>query len=932
MGVLYAAYDPQLGRKVALKLLRAALGDSADSRARLLREAQAMARLSHPNVVSVYDVGTFEEKVFVAMELIDGRTLDAWLRERPRTWREILGVFREAGKGLAAAHAAELVHLDFKPGNVLVRRDEVVKVSDFGLALSQPAQLRGGPVDARADQYSFCVALYEALVGERPSEGQTLATVHSQMGLADQRARSRMVELPKGVRIPAWVLQPILRGLSPNPADRFETLEKLLAAISAEPRSKWRRALSVAAAAVVAVGIVAGYRVAVHRHSQICKGAEAKLAGVWDAPKRAAIEQAFLSTAKPFAQDAFTGVERALDGWTRQWVAMHVDACEATRLRGEQSEALLDLRMDCLRRRVDEVRALSDLFAKADAQIVEKAVEAARSIAPLRGCADVASLIAPIKLPSDPAVRAAVEQERSELARVQALRETGKYAEGLELAKVAAAASRKHGYRPLEAEALHLLGQLQEKTGDVKSAEVALAEASWAAEAGRLDEVKAKAWIDLIHVVGYRQAGFEQAHRLAQYAAATVDRLEHPPELDGRLHSELGSLSLKEGKHAEAAAHLKQALLIREKAFGPEHPETATSLTLLASLSRERGAFEEAVNYSRRSLEILEKTVGSQHPLVADALTNIGLSLRRIDKLDEALEAHRRALAIWQKAVGPESPAAAASLVSIGSVLRLQQQPDEAMASEKRALAIQEKALGPDHPDVARTLGTLGNLALDMGADAAAVQYHRRELAILEKTLGAEHPQVAYALSNLGFTLYAQGNLRAAMDAYVRALAIREKALGPEHALVATTVEDMALVFDDLKNPSKGMAYHRRALSIREKALGPEHPAVAFTLRNFARSYILAGRPREAIPLLERALAMYKGIKGSKGDTLLAQLTLARALWDSGKDRDQALALGRRAYEAIPRAKMQHVSHYRELEAWLLPKLKSHGERPTPSM
>src|SRR5215472_6444224 len=178
MGVVYAAYDPELDRKVAVKVLRERLGDAAELGARLLREAQAMARLSHPNVVSVHDVGRFEDKVFVAMEFIDGRTLGDWVKEKPRSWREVLGVFRQAGKGLAAAHSAGLVHRDFKPGNVLVGKDDSVKVTDFGLAFTPndrstasgiaiagtpaymaPEQLRGETPDPRADQYSFCVAL-----------------------------------------------------------------------------------------------------------------------------------------------------------------------------------------------------------------------------------------------------------------------------------------------------------------------------------------------------------------------------------------------------------------------------------------------------------------------------------------------------------------------------------------------------------------------------------------------------------------------------------------------------------------------------------------------------------------------------------------------------------------------------------------------------
>jgi serine/threonine protein kinase len=219
MGEVYAAHDSQLDRKVALKLLRADPDedDPEHLRIRLLREAQAMARLSHPNVVAIYDVGTFKDHVFIAMEHVSGRTLRRWLAESPRPWREIVAHFIEAGRGLAAAHAAQVLHRDFKPENVLVGTDGRIRVLDFGLARANerdpdsteielasltvskakqlaldvshtgamvgtpaymaPEQLLGQAIDARADQFSFAVSLYEALYGERPFAGENLSVL-----------------------------------------------------------------------------------------------------------------------------------------------------------------------------------------------------------------------------------------------------------------------------------------------------------------------------------------------------------------------------------------------------------------------------------------------------------------------------------------------------------------------------------------------------------------------------------------------------------------------------------------------------------------------------------------------------------------------------------------------------------------------------------
>jgi len=282
MGVVFAAYDPQLDRKIALKLLRSGLaGSSKDARTRLRREAQAIAQLSHPNVVSVYDVGTTDDgDLYIAMEFVEGDTLTTWLRKYPRTWREIIEVFLQAARGLFSAHGVGLLHRDFKPDNVLVGGDGRVRVTDFGLARSvlapdeavaarpemtalnialtatgtvlgtprymPPEQMTGPDLDARSDQFSFCVALYEALYGMHPLRDGT------SMSMLEHGDRA--LPPPEGLKIPPAIGRAVLRGLERDRAKRFPSMGSLIDQLMPPPTRAPVRYAGFALAAVVLVG------------------------------------------------------------------------------------------------------------------------------------------------------------------------------------------------------------------------------------------------------------------------------------------------------------------------------------------------------------------------------------------------------------------------------------------------------------------------------------------------------------------------------------------------------------------------------------------------------------------------------------------------------------------------------------------------------
>jgi hypothetical protein len=308
MGVVFAAYDPGLGRKVALKLLRSPKDSGLpanDAQRRLLREAQAMAQISHPNVIAVYDVGKYKSEVYIAMELVEGETLTRWLRRWPRPWNEILGKFLAAGSALAEAHAGGLAHRDFKPDNVLVGTDERVRVMDFGLARSMffdgspadgdtlasssrslanmlghaltrtgammgtprfmaPEQFSGKETDvARSDQFSFCVALYEALYGKHPFEGDTA------MGLSREECTPRPP--PEGSEVPAWLHRALVRGLSFEAKNRFPRMQDLLYAITPPPPrpSRVRLAIAAGVTGLALIGTVSAWVLARDENAQL---------------------------------------------------------------------------------------------------------------------------------------------------------------------------------------------------------------------------------------------------------------------------------------------------------------------------------------------------------------------------------------------------------------------------------------------------------------------------------------------------------------------------------------------------------------------------------------------------------------------------------------------------------------------------------------
>jgi serine/threonine protein kinase len=703
MGIVYRAYDPELDRDVALKLVRAQVS----------REAQAMAKLAHPNVVAVYDAATEGDQSFVAMELVDGSDLEVWLRE-PRTWREIVARFIEAGRGLAAAHAAGIVHRDFKPSNVLVGTDGRTRVTDFGLAVAledaserriprgTPAYMSsevkaGGSADARSDQYSFALALCEAVTGERAISPK----------------------LPRRLRAP------IARALSEAPADRYPNMDTLVAALerALRPRRAWLAIPLVAGA--IAIGVVAMRDEA----GASCAVPSDRFAGIWDDKAKTSIHDAFAKTGHPLAEDAWKSVEGSLDKFVQTWSASYTAACEATQ-RKEQSAELLDRRMACLAAQRERVATLSTMFATADRSLVGRAANAADVSERIALCNDLTLLRAASQVA--PAMRARADAANVQLARVEAQSLRGKHAEAIEGARAVLAEAIATGDTRLEADATRSMGETQWRAGEYENAIQNLYKAVDAAKRAQAPDLEGGAMIVLVAVLGGEEARFAEALQVSRLAESTIRAAGDEPRL-AKLLGNRGAIYYLKADYVAARADYDQALALFEKVYGPNDRRVGQTLMNIAMVTtqREETPVESLVLYNK-ALAILEKALGPRHTEVANVLASRSIPLANAGKHAEGLR------------------------------------------DLERALAIRIEILGANHRDVANAYLLMGEVAED-GKLPNAHEYYRAAYDQFKTLLREDHPMLASATRGIGRGRAATKAWPEAIEAFEKALAIWAK-------------------------------------------------------------------------------------------------------------------------------------------------------------
>ncbi len=805
MGVVLRAHDPQLDRPVALKIMApgrwhdtvATLGEQ-----RLEREAMAMARLSHPNVVTVYEMGKAGEAAYIAMELVEGGTLRAWMDAGGHGWREIIDVFLACGRGLAAAHGAGLVHRDFKPENVLIDHDGRPRVTDFGLvavglavdgpalaagsgddvtmhgaavgtpAYMAPEQWQGQDVDPRTDQFAFCVALWEALWGARPFTGATSAKVRDAV-LAGTIARpatpARATAFP--ARAQRAIEAILRRGLAVDRTARWDDLSALLAALTRV--TTWRgRGWRWAGAGVAALALAgAGWALTRPAVAAPCARADQAMREAWNPDILAAVTTALGPAPAALAAEELAHAAPRLDAYAARWRAGARAACEATHVHKQASPALLDQRAACLHRGVASVSALVTTLRAAGAASTSHLREAVAHLPDVAACEQVTRLSTITPLPSDPALQAEVQRIDTVLAGVDAARHAGITPDGRRRLDDAITAARAVGYAPVLARALLTRGNIEQDGTAYAAAEAAFREAASAAADGRDDALAAEAWLGVIGAVGERRDDFAAGVALEPVADAAVRRAGDDPTLRRMYLQTLGAFAARRGEFELARERMEAARALAGD-DATARARIANDLAVLTVNSQGEAAAREP---ARAALDAARQAFGERHPSYASALQ---LQAHVLDALGESAQAEpmlRQAVAINEAAYGPRSAAVAELLLPVANAERNLGRFDQARVTYQRSITLGAE-LGMSPTVQSLPVMGLAQLEIELGNPAAALPHLDRAITLLGGVDGEVTTDKALAIYLRGQALRDSGRCAEARPT-LEALLVRLEAL-----------------------------------------------------------------------------------------------------------------------------------------------------------
>jgi serine/threonine protein kinase len=899
MGVVWAAWDPELDREIAIKLLgRRLAGQKA--RDRLLREAQAMARLAHPNIVAVHDVGVVDEQVFVAMEYVRGQTLRKWASGRE--WPEIVDAYRQAARGLAAAHESGLVHRDFKPDNAMIDAPGRVRVMDFGLAAAY-----GGLDDDPVDSFQALAALGGASLGARGdlvdpqprsdprddlglerSTSDLLSTPLTEVGVvigtpafmgpeqldghgggpaSDQFAlcvslwqalfgerpypgesikalltaihEGRLRQPPPGSKVPRKIVAALARGLAAEPAARWPSMSELAEQLQpdSERSSSWR----LLALLLVTLTLVLAILASREQPADSCEQGRARFAGVWDEPRAKAIEQS-LRSAGSHGGAAWSRVQPSVEDWIERWLAVGVAAC---RSQDGLPEQLRVAQAVCLERSKGALEAALDVLADADAEVAAHALDLVLELPPPERCSDPEWLAALDRRPAPADLDEARALQRA-LERAAALGDAGRHREALALLEPLRERGAALGDRALHGELLDAIGHellsLDREADAIPSLTAAYAELIRAGE----DRSAAKVAVRLM-LAHQALAQIEAGRAWDLHAAALIDR---------------GGV----GGEAEAEVELR-----------------ADRWIALATLADGAGEYREALRLYREAIDMLEALLvdGDRGPRalrLGRMLDEYGAVHSRLGALDEAEAAELRSLAILTNNLGPEHPEVGSTHFKLGNTSYRKGDLEAARTHFEQAIAIVEPALGPSSAAVTGSLTGLGATQLGTGDDAGAARSFRSALERIETAVGPEHPDLVPPLVNLGIALKRVKDYAGSEAAQLRALDLLERLRGPEHPDLLAVLDNLGELRLLREDPSGAREVYARSLAIGEQSFGVDHPELDYALVGLGDAARALGEPAEAERHYRRVLADPK--RQGKNASLLQAAEAGLALCD----------------------------------------------------
>jgi tetratricopeptide (TPR) repeat protein len=927
MGIVFAAIDPRLGRRVAVKLLHPEL--DRHQRDTILREARALARLSHPHVVGIFATGVTAEQTWIAMELVPGPTLSQWSAAHPPTSArrqvEALAMLAGVGAGLHAAHAVGLVHRDVKPSNVLVGPDGRARVADFGLARDvaaapatrseagsrsrssetdrrhrmpgesyvlagtprymAPEQLRGEPATARSDQYAFCLMAWEILAGRYPyGDASATAREHLEAEHASPQVEPRFV--------PRFVLGVLRRGLHPDPEQRFASMEDLVRALSTPSRrGRFARWACAGVLALSAAGLASrGSAAAVDR--PLCEDASAirRVETVWDGSRRDALRRRAATSGMPYAPTTVETVEKAMDGFAARWV----DASQAACRRAWHDETLdpsrLDATMGCLHRQLELADRFVERVVRGDVAALEHAAVGAQGLPDPGECEAIDAAGARERAVGSEAIASALAAARAALL-------VGDAPGAIEIARGVTETARMTGDLAALGEGLTVLGLAQTSTG---ATEDALADLAAAFDlASTADEPRRQAdRARLAAVAASSLHRYDEARRWLRHAETAADRGDATPLQRAEIEGVRCRVEWEASAYLDALPACERAL----EATSEDDSPAAASLrrkvrtTVVAVLSS-LGRADEAESISRALLDELRPAVGDDHPTVGSSEQNLGALAYRAGRVDAAALHFERAARIFARSWGPDSAWAISSTSSLGSALRLKGDLDGASAALEDALTRAKTRGDPKAAHVAMNLAVVREAQGRIDDAFALVQEAR---ALEDEHLAADDQDRALTLTVAARLHEARGDLDAAMVAQEQALALRLDSGDRRGVAISTFTLGGILERKGERERALERYVEARRIQEHDDIQGIDRAAVAAAIGVLL---VDSDRTDEGLPLLREALEFWGKSDRSDAPARIAQIreAEARALGPTPRRTRRRRRSTRRSGRCLPR-------------------------------